>query len=79
MNTEIKVDFTNGEKANYMVNLYIWDEESGMLSKGYHMYYHSFAEAKSKFKELSDQPMGSNTVISVYDMHKDIRKLFKKF
>lgn len=75
----MKFDFTNGEKANYMVNLYIWDEKTGMWGGGDHMYYHSFAEAKSKFKELSDQPMEPNTVISVDDMHKDIRKLFKRF
>lgn len=74
----MKFDFTGGEKANYMVNLYIWNKETGMWDEGDHMYYHSFAEAKAKFKELANQPMEPNTVISV-DSMQDVRKLFKRF
>lgn len=65
-------DYTNGEKAKYMVSVYAWNVEDRYI-------YHTYKEAKAMFDKVSHSSLEEGTSVSLYDMIKDIKKAFYKF
>jgi len=67
----MKFNFTKGKSANYIVSIY---EPDGCHDQ---LYYHYHREAKDKLNELKGSGCyEKGTIISLYDIHKDIRKEF---
>lgn len=68
----MRFDYTKGEEAKYVVSLYNWNIND-------HLYYHTYKEAKEHFNKLKNGFFPEGTVVSIYDLKKDVRKAFKKF
>ena len=67
----MKFDFTEGKSAIYMVSIY---DHVGCHDQ---LYYHYYRDAEAKLKELSESGFyESGTVMSLYDIKKDVRKRF---
>lgn len=67
----MRFDHTKGKTARYVVTLYGWNVED-------HSYFHYYKEAKSLFDRLKGH-QDCGTVLSIYDLSKDVRKDFIKF
>lgn len=68
----MKFDCTHGKEAKYMVTTYAWNGVD-------HCYFSNFREASTHFKELADKEMKRDTIISLWDLKKDVRKAYKRF
>lgn len=68
----MRFDRTNGKNARYMVNIYGNSVED-------HYYYHYYKDADGMFNSLLRIPHEKGTIISIYDLQKDIRKAFQRF
>lgn len=67
----MKFDFTKGQPAKYMVSVY---DPAGCHDQ---LYYHYFKEAKAELCRLKESGFyEKGTIISIYDLQKDIRKEF---
>lgn len=66
----MKFDYTKGETAKYIVNVYypVWSDD--------HYYYHSYKDSMEKFNQLKENR--TDVRISVYDLKNDIRKAYAK-
>lgn len=64
-------DYTKGKSPRYMVFVY-----RGFTNDRY--FVHDYSTAKKLFDELKAQEAGSDSVVSIYDVEKDIRKEFAK-
>ena len=63
----MRFDFTKGKEPRYLVQVYAeWGNDQ--------FYYYYFKEAMEKFRKLKEKEWGIGTIITVYDMVKDIRK-----
>lgn len=61
---------THGKDAKYLISLYNWNLED-------HHYYDTFAEARKAFNKFVDgDTLEKDTVVSMYDLKKDVRKAF---
>lgn len=69
---QMRFDRTKGMKARYMVNVYGQRVED-------HYYYHYFKEADKFFNELLRIPQEQGTILSIWDLQKDVRKGFQRF
>lgn len=65
-------DHTKGERAMYMVSVYRWNVQD-------RHFYSNYREAKAFFNALKEEDHEKGTVISLYNVPKDIRKEFVKF
>ena len=68
----MKFNYTHGNKAKYMVNLYGWDVED-------HYYCDTYKAAKKLFDSIRERDHEEGTVLSITDLTKDIRKEFVRF
>lgn len=62
---------TKGKPAVYLVSIYNWNVEDKT-------YFHYLKDAKAFFERAKHMPHENGTVISIYDIKKDIRKAFYK-
>ena len=67
----MKFDCTGGKPAKYAVRKYSWNVNDTF-------YYSDYKSAKAKLNELAEATTEKGTVLSLYDINKDIRKEFIK-
>lgn len=63
---------TKGKSAKYVLSIYGPHIED-------HIYYHYYNDAKMRFNSLVEERHEKETIISIYDLDKDIRKDFIRF
>ena len=68
----MKFDYTNGKTAKYGVTVYSWNVNDIN-------YFHYLKDAKAFFEKLKNKEYEPDTIISIYDLKKDIRKSYMRF
>ena len=68
----MKFDRTNGKTAKYVLTIYGERVED-------HYYYHYYKEADKHFDQLLRCVWDKGTILSIYDLKKDVQKNFIKF
>lgn len=66
----MKFDYTKGQTAKYMVNIYRWNTDD-------QYYVHYYREAK-QLLEWAKKKEAEGTTISIYDIKNDIRKEYAR-
>ena len=66
----MRFDMTQGKSPRYMVSVYGWDIEDKY-------YFHYLADAKALIEKLRKK-LRKGTALSLWDMDKDVRKMFAK-
>ena len=68
----MRFDRTGGLKERYILSVYGQGVED-------HYYYHYFKDADKMFDNLLRTPHENGTIISIYDLQKDVRKALHRF